>query len=444
MDRRAESLIQRHSQGALSLKESWRARAVQTTPVQHPTKHMIHITAVQTTGHLGYRSQTWCQKGKKAVLTLARALSGTISQGSPPSSPMQLGVAGGKNPSEENSSKNNQNALLPGSTGTKSRPNPMPCFLHTPSCKDGIWATILSDPALHWDEPQALQICPAQGPLSSRATAFSRNQKTITGGSQVQETHRCSTWAVWFPAKGQVQLRFSLSLGRSKKLISVGQYLTSKLFTDTLPSSLLCTPHTCSAVATHSACSPTLPCSTHPSLHIPRVKSGCALCHHHLIPPNHSSWTKRVSAWLQTSPKVDFFKEKPHREITTAVMAEFKVSNELGVVGCQHKTPDCSVGHRQWNALFSSSQLCSYRFHLSLVPSSPSQCSGCDTHDPLSRVGPQRVTWQAVWGESAPLITAFRGCAIYHRMESSHHTPSSLLTGFSVQMWQDRPESSHH
>lgn len=420
---------------------------MQTTPVQHPAKHILHITAVQTTGHLGCWAQTRCQKGKEAVLTLARALSGTISQGGPPSSPMQLGVAGRENLSEENSSKNDQNGLT--------------AWQHRHQKQTQTHALIPAHTLLQGQHLSHNSLRPST-PLgwASGPTNMSCSRTTVLQSHSIQQEsqnhhgrfctsagnpcHMCSTWAKWFPAKGQVQLRFSLSLGRSKELISVGQYLTSKLFTQT-HCPLLCGPHTCSAVATHTACSPSLPCSTHPTLHIPLVKSGCALCHHHLIPPNHSSWTKNASAWLQTSPEVDFFKEKPHQEITTAVMADFKVSNELdGVVGCQCKTSDCSVGHRQWNALFSSSQLCSYQFHLSLVPSSVSQCSGCDTHDPLSRVGPQRVTQQAVWGESDPLITAFRGCAIYHRMESSHHTPFSLLTGFSVQVWQDRPESSYH
>lgn len=175
-------------------------------------------------------------------------------------------------------------------------------------------------------------------------------------------------------------------MGRSKKHISVGQYLTSKLFIQAHCLRLCSVPptHKCSAVATYTLCSYLALFHsshvTHPTSHIPLVERGCALYHHHLIPPNHLPWTKRVSAWLLTSPKVDFFKEKPHREITTAVLAEFKLSNYLdGVVGCQCKTPDCRFGHRLHectNALFSSSQLCSYQFHLNLVPPSLYQCSG--------------------------------------------------------------------
>lgn len=256
-------------------------------------------------------------------------------------------------------------ALLPGSTGTgtKSTPNPMPCFLHTPSCKGSLRHGSLWS-STPWDEPQALQTCPAQWPLSPRAIAFSRNHKPTRAGSQEQES-RCLTWPVWFPAKGQLQLGFSLSLGRSKKHISVGQYLTGNLFMQAHCPHLCSVPPTrkCSAVATHTLCSPTLLCSTHPKSHIPLVKSRCALCHH-LITPNHLPWTKRISAWLLTSPEVDFFKEKTSQRYHNSAMAEFKLPNYLDrVVGCQCKTPDCSVGHRlhneSTNALLSSSQLCS-------------------------------------------------------------------------------------
>lgn len=78
--------------------------------------------------------------------------------------------------------------------------------------------------------------------------------------------------------------------------------------------------------------------------------------------------------------KSRLFQGKTSQRDHNCCFAEFKLSNYLdGVVGCQCKTPGCSVGYRLHectNALFSSSQLCSYQFHLSLVPPSLCQCSG--------------------------------------------------------------------
>lgn len=73
--------------------------------------------------------------------------------------------------------------------------------------------------------------------------------------------------------------------GEAKNL-SVGQYLSSKLFKQTHCPCLCFVPPTqvCSAVASHKLCCPTLPCSTHPTIHILPMKSMCALRHHHHTP----------------------------------------------------------------------------------------------------------------------------------------------------------------
>lgn len=119
---------------------------------------------------------------------------------------------------------------------------------------------VLFRPSTPWDEPQALQTRPAQGPLSPRATAFSRNHKTTRGGSQVQETHVTGAQPELCDSlpKNNYNWGSRCLWGEAKNILlwdSISLASASRRHTALI--SALCLPHMCSAVATHTLCSPT-------------------------------------------------------------------------------------------------------------------------------------------------------------------------------------------
>lgn len=144
--------------------------------------------------------------------------------------------------------------------------------------------------------------------------------------------------------------------GRREKHISVGQLLTCKLFTQTrCPHPCSLPPHAwlpCSS-HTHALLLHALLCFTHPTImHLHLGKAGVRPP----SPPSHTPIPLTLDegglCLAANISRSRLFQEKPHTELTTAVMAELSYLMTLTwVTGCQCKTLDCNVGHRQCNAL---------------------------------------------------------------------------------------------
>lgn len=185
--------MKRHSQafytapGCTPLEGKLESQCSADLPCEAPSKAAtIHITAVQTT-RLLIPNKMPNRQGSCPYLCNNPVRYHFTGQLTLPSHAVRC--SWGIKPSEENSSKKNQNSLTVYQYRYQKHTQPHAlCPTHTLLQAHPLSHSSLR-PSTPWDEPQALQTCPAQGPLSPRATAFSRNHKTTRGSSQVQETH---------------------------------------------------------------------------------------------------------------------------------------------------------------------------------------------------------------------------------------------------------------
>lgn len=171
-------------------------------------------------------------------------------------------------------------------------------------------------------------MCHAPGPPSPRATAFSRNHQTAGGGSQVQETQMSQV-----PDLSCVILCLGTSTTvaptvseERRKTYFPGAASRKPIMQTQLPSSLLCTaPHMAARQWPHALLLHTLLCPTHPTITHSLLERAGVLCH----TPIPLTLDDEGLCLAANISKSRLFQGKPQTELTAAVTAEFKLSNDL-------------------------------------------------------------------------------------------------------------------